>query len=287
MTARLRQIGTGNPQIYVLKEGTNRIGREDRGNDLLLRSSFVTRRHAIVRCKGDYCEITDLNSNNGTMLNGQRLPPQVPTPLSPNAILEFAGERFIFEHELSLGTQPKYAWLPEAQAAMLNAPATTAPPFPSQFSRANPFDPPPTRRPNYFLGLFFGVVAMVMASELAFVIAVPLGLQRNWIAIAVGLLVGGAINLGSGRRTYGLMGLSAILTFFSSVLGVLLTAIWIESKQFGLPFFIMLPIAFFDPSGVWTMIQATFTPLGIILYALAIIIGAIVAAPINWQELGE
>lgn len=61
-----------------------RYGGHDRG---------VSRKHAVLRFKDGVMLVTDLNSSNGTVLNGTRLPSNEPHPLKDN-------------DELRLGTLP-------------------------------------------------------------------------------------------------------------------------------------------------------------------------------------
>ncbi len=51
----------------------------------------VSRRHALLRFNGGTWTITDLNTTNGTFVNGARLSPNVPTPLYDQAKLRLGG----------------------------------------------------------------------------------------------------------------------------------------------------------------------------------------------------
>jgi len=56
----------------ILEEGTLRIGRE-KDNDLVLSSTDVSRHHAEIVLKGDSIAIIDLQSKNGTYVNGKKI----------------------------------------------------------------------------------------------------------------------------------------------------------------------------------------------------------------------
>src|SRR5207244_11684855 len=58
------------------------IGRAST-NQLVLRDPSVSSRHAIIALKDQAYWITDTGSTNGTILNQQRLVPQVPSQLHP------------------------------------------------------------------------------------------------------------------------------------------------------------------------------------------------------------
>jgi serine protease Do len=87
------------------------------------RDDAVSRRHAVIRIKNDkelYFRLADLNSSNGTMLNGERIGGEV--ELLPEDIIELGsgGPRFTFD------VQPRPASLPSRTRTMgaLDAAAT-------------------------------------------------------------------------------------------------------------------------------------------------------------------
>jgi serine protease Do len=79
------------------------------------RDDEVSRRHAVIRIKNDkelYFRIADLNSSNGTMLNGERIGGEV--ELLPDDVVELGagGPKFTFD------VQPRPASLPSRTRAM-------------------------------------------------------------------------------------------------------------------------------------------------------------------------
>jgi FHA domain len=69
------------------------IGRED--NDLvpgIANHGNVSRLHARIERSGEALSVTDLNSTNGTFLNGRRLRPGVPTEARPGDLIRFAAD---------------------------------------------------------------------------------------------------------------------------------------------------------------------------------------------------
>lgn len=79
------------------------------------RDDEVSRRHAVIRIKNDnelYFRIADLNSSNGTMLNGERIGGEV--ELLPEDVVELGsgGPKFIFD------VQPRPASLPSRTRSM-------------------------------------------------------------------------------------------------------------------------------------------------------------------------
>jgi pSer/pThr/pTyr-binding forkhead associated (FHA) protein len=68
-----RYVLRNGESVYPLRIGLNTIGRFAE-NDVVLPEGYISRRHcAIVVHAGSGCELHDLASKNGTLLNGQRL----------------------------------------------------------------------------------------------------------------------------------------------------------------------------------------------------------------------
>lgn len=59
-------------QIFELNKGEISVGR-DISNDFVINDSEVSRKHAKLTLEGDRYKIEDLNSTNGTYIDGQRL----------------------------------------------------------------------------------------------------------------------------------------------------------------------------------------------------------------------
>ena len=92
------QVGT-----LRLKSGMNRIGR-DSTSDIVLHSTLVSRHHARVECTSGGCTVYDLQSANGTFVNGERVNQAV---LAPGDRLRFGDVELVYQTE---GIQAR-AWL--------------------------------------------------------------------------------------------------------------------------------------------------------------------------------
>ena len=57
----------------------------------------LSRRHALIRADGTYCEVTDLASTNGVWVNGRKIQPNVPRMLEDNDQIALGGEIFILQ----------------------------------------------------------------------------------------------------------------------------------------------------------------------------------------------
>jgi hypothetical protein len=80
--------------VYPLKVGLNTVGRLP-DNDVVIHDPYVSRRHcAILVHAGDGCELHDVASKNGTLLNGQPL--QGPSPLASGDQILLCERRLTF-----------------------------------------------------------------------------------------------------------------------------------------------------------------------------------------------
>jgi pSer/pThr/pTyr-binding forkhead associated (FHA) protein/subtilisin family serine protease len=87
----------------TLREGANTVGR-DADCDIVLQSTLVSRRHARIECGPGECTLVDLQSSNGTFLNGRRV---VQARLTPGDRLRFGELEFTYRPS---GGRPG-AWL--------------------------------------------------------------------------------------------------------------------------------------------------------------------------------
>jgi FHA domain len=81
---------------FQLSEPVVNIG-SDNANQLVLRHSSVSRRHAQLRLMVDRFAIFDLGSKNGTLVNGMAVSSQV---LSPGDVIKLAGVPLVYGQEM-------------------------------------------------------------------------------------------------------------------------------------------------------------------------------------------
>jgi pSer/pThr/pTyr-binding forkhead associated (FHA) protein len=80
--------------VYPLRVGVNTVGRMP-DNDVVIEDPYVSRRHcAILVHAGEGCELHDVASRNGTLLNGRRL--AGPTRLKSGDTLSLCDHRLLF-----------------------------------------------------------------------------------------------------------------------------------------------------------------------------------------------
>lgn len=93
---RLVYRGTGGEQNFVIEGDTFLLGGRNDQADGQLQSSGVSRNHARITREEDKYYIEDLNSRNGTYVNGKLLPYKQKCPMKPGDHLRFAREEYVF-----------------------------------------------------------------------------------------------------------------------------------------------------------------------------------------------
>ncbi len=72
MTVKLKVLdGSGKGCIYVLGEGDSKVFGRHTSADIVIADPLLSRHHLMVRASAGSCVILDLDSSNGTFLNGQ------------------------------------------------------------------------------------------------------------------------------------------------------------------------------------------------------------------------
>lgn len=84
---------TGEESAFELVSKETRIGRDASHNELVLNHHKVSRRHAILRQAGKSFVLVDLNSGNGTLVNGRRI---TETPLIHNDVIAVGDFRLTY-----------------------------------------------------------------------------------------------------------------------------------------------------------------------------------------------
>ncbi|MEE8409541.1 MAG: FHA domain-containing protein, partial [Myxococcota bacterium] len=99
--ARLVPIPTQDNRVrkeIPLPPGRVTIGRSPR-NDITLNDPEVSKQHAEIHVGSDGCVLTDLESSNGTFINGRAVKQHV---FAQGDVIEFGTSRFTFEAEPKL-----------------------------------------------------------------------------------------------------------------------------------------------------------------------------------------
>ena len=76
----------GNSQEYPFSKPTFSVGRAP-DNDVVINHPAVSGHHLQLSLQGEQVMVIDLNSTNGTQLNGQRIPPNTPSAAHPGDVL--------------------------------------------------------------------------------------------------------------------------------------------------------------------------------------------------------
>ena len=90
-----RAVLTGGAGIFTVQMGSEmRAGRDGAVCQILLSEPRVSGTHATLKIEGGQLLVRDENSNNGTFVNGQRIPAMVWTSVPPGAALRFGPAEF-------------------------------------------------------------------------------------------------------------------------------------------------------------------------------------------------
>jgi hypothetical protein len=87
------RAGTVPEEFELAEDHRLTIGR-DRSNDILIDSPLVSKMHAVIRVEGGLFHLEDLQSSNGTLLNGK---PIAVSALNPGDVIEIGEERIVFQ----------------------------------------------------------------------------------------------------------------------------------------------------------------------------------------------
>lgn len=117
-------------QLYPLNQSVVELGREP-SCQIVLNDHRISRHHAEIRQQTDSYILADLNSSNGTFLNGQRL--VNPATLQPGDVISLGGFNLRFQ---------------AAQHSLLPAPQPLPPVIPPVVRLASPPVAPPVFKPT-------------------------------------------------------------------------------------------------------------------------------------------
>ena len=79
-------------RTFYLDEPLISIGRQS-SNDIVVNDPLVSRHHCKIRSEGEQHTIEDLNSSNGTYVNGERVRVD---PLKEGSLIEIGTSQFLF-----------------------------------------------------------------------------------------------------------------------------------------------------------------------------------------------
>ena len=93
----LRYSGINSQPDYAVKGNAIKIGSDSGQNDMVINSAAVSKRHARLTTNGGNIFLEDLNSTNGTYVNGEQLTYQEKRLLKKNDKIHFADEMYVLE----------------------------------------------------------------------------------------------------------------------------------------------------------------------------------------------
>lgn len=139
-------------QTVDVSLGTFIFGRQT-STDIPLSSSLVSRQHARLVCDESGCRLEDLNSSNGTLLNGELLDPEVPTPLQHGDLIEIGPFQLHFEQASAALPADQDETPPEDVLLEEGAPSLAVPDDEASSVEVPPSTPPEAEpEPDYVAG---------------------------------------------------------------------------------------------------------------------------------------
>lgn len=118
-------------QRFVLNKERTTIGR-DGANDIVLDDNTVSAFHSCILCRDNRFEVHDLNSTNGTRVNGKGVKD---TELEPKNLIQFGSVEFMFDLEPTDQTTPS----PSRTHTQVIFDASMPVAAPKSFSSVSPF----------------------------------------------------------------------------------------------------------------------------------------------------
>ncbi|MEW6128359.1 MAG: adenylate/guanylate cyclase domain-containing protein [Acidobacteriota bacterium] len=117
---RIRNKKTGQQFEYPLSAPEVRIGRAIEFNQIVLNDEKVSRWHASIRRVGGNFILNDLNSANGTLINGKRI---TELPLKDNDTITIGTYELFFAQDLTASMTIHYEENPQSHTIFLRAPS--------------------------------------------------------------------------------------------------------------------------------------------------------------------
>ncbi len=191
----LRIIGGLSAGLRKRVEGSPVVVGRAAGADIVIPSSLVSRRHAVLRWLGDGFSVRDLDSRHGVFVDGVRVEAGVDVPLPPGAAVALADSvlTMVGVPESGGALRPADPFHASFIGGRVTASASprrfTLPPVPPRIGRRS-FAP--------FVVPSAGAVALVAAAGGA---PTPVALAATPAAMIVGLLAERGITARSARRT--------------------------------------------------------------------------------------
>jgi len=145
-TEYIRRLIITGPELSEtvdLAAGVKVIGRQA-GVDIRLNHAMVSRQHAQIECKPTACEITDLGSANGCLVNGQALAANTPHALQANDKIQIGPFELVFEQ---IAVEPPPKPKPEPKPVAKKPEAKPEPKAKEAAPEPPPPPPPPPPEP--------------------------------------------------------------------------------------------------------------------------------------------
>lgn len=159
-------LSENNPITHDLSDEVITVGRISE-NSLQIEDDSISSRHAKIEVSGGTIKLTDLDSTNGTFVNGQ---PVTEVVLKPGDLIRFGNVDTEFQSDAAAHGAERQP-LPQTEAASHSAASDSS--RPPSFVNASPFPKPPEKKD------VFAMIAVLIAvlGSLAFAGAVAMSVM--------------------------------------------------------------------------------------------------------------
>lgn len=123
---------------------------------------------------------------------------------------------------------------------------------------------------NLPMGIIAGLASAALGAAIWAGVAVATNMKIGWIAMGIGVLVGFAVRfLGKGvTNTFGAIG--AACSLLGCLVGNFLSVCWFISSSTGTSYATVIGTLASKPEDAFRVMQATFTPMDILFYGIAL-----------------
>ena len=118
-----------------------------------------------------------------------------------------------------------------------------------------------------------GAAAMIVSAAIWGAITFVIDFQVGWMAIGVGVIVGFAVRLFGGGRSFTFGVLSAVLAVLGVLLGNLVFFTGVIAEQEGIAFLEVLGTLLVNPDIIVELFTLTFEVVDVLFYGLAVYVG--------------
>ena len=133
-------------RVNIILDRSLQVFGKSSSVDANIDNQYVSRRHFQVRCQDELFFISDLDSTNGTFINGERLKPQEERRLKDRDLIGLAEEQVVFRFSDPVKTMTFTSFPPDRDAKPPDADLIVDPGSRDVWAAGEKLDPPLSRK---------------------------------------------------------------------------------------------------------------------------------------------